>query len=203
VSDADHKLLVVTAKKRLITVANSAYRDSFAHGYLGSHRQVHHVLPCAALNKSRMTFLNGQKEPKVKLVIELTTVYDVNEEDNLLGLPTRRVYAAKFGVKFPFWPKMLTRLPSATNPLVAACNWPIHLWNHYAYSETAETLANDAWRRLSEVIDEHPDTLSGQDIGDEFRTVSTTLLDKIEAKRGMQKKRAWQTGDKSAFDMPS
>lgn len=90
--DEEHTTKYTKGEKLLITTRGDGYKTK-ANGvaYCGWKRQVHHVLPCAALNKSKEAFIEDQAEPgPARLGLERITDYNVNKKENLMGLPLRR-----------------------------------------------------------------------------------------------------------------
>jgi hypothetical protein len=204
-SQAAHAALVVAARKRFVTTRGENYKNKVGgQGYVGPKHQVHHVLPCISLTQSKEEFLSQQRETGVRRAVETTTIYSVNDKGNLIGLPSRRVYASKFGTKFAVWPRALRAMLDINNPLVAACNLPIHLWNHPAYSRKAKDFADGAWAQLSLKIKQHK-PVSATDIGNAFKAVSNALRLTLENPAAIpgRTSEAWHDGDKAAFDMPA
>lgn len=200
-SDADHQEVVLNDETNLITTRQGNYRAKVgAQGYIGAEHQVHHVLPCGSSNKSKEYYLEKvqKDDPEIDLglakkLLEQTTHWDVNETPNLIGLPTRVVYALKFGTEFGI------PLPSPIpiNPAVS-CNLPIHLWNHTGYSKAAKLLLDDVWAEAKLKIEKHKDgktTLSATDIKDAIQGVSDDLRDGITTTTRKRTKEAWRSGN--------
>ncbi|MBN2576205.1 MAG: AHH domain-containing protein [Deltaproteobacteria bacterium] len=200
-SDVDHPEVVLNGERNLITNRQGGYRGKVgAQGYVGANNQVHHVLPCGASTKSKNEFLEGQPDPgTAERLLEQTTHWDVNDKPNLIGLPTRVVYAVKFGTPFGIAPPT----PLAINPAVA-CNLPIHLWNHAEYSKVAKKLADKVWAKANLKIETHKDgkaTLSASDVKGWLQAISDQLRACVAAPTRKRTKEAWRSGNREVFQI--
>jgi hypothetical protein len=201
-SESDHPPLVLTGEKHLITERKSGYASKVGNqGYTGPDNQVHHVLPCGSSTKSKDEFIDKQldKAPRAREMVEQTTHYNVNEKPNLLGLPTRAVYAAKFATPLGIMPHLLTI--AADDPKVVACNLPVHLWGHIGYSKFAKVQTDKVWVNVNLKVDEEHKPVAADDVGEDIQTVSDDLRSNVVAPTRKRTKEAWASGNRAVFDI--
>lgn len=203
-SDEDHVEAYTKGPKQLVTTRESGYKNKAGGlGYCGWKRQVHHVIPCVSATQSKEDFLDTQDEPgPAKRALERITKYDVNERENLIGLPSQRVYAAKYCKPFAVVPKVSKLIDALKKPLIAECDWPIHLWNHPEYSRQVKVAMMKIWANAAIKIENHQ-PVSAKNLHDDIQGVSDDYRKKLEkpSKKKKRTQEAWQSGDKSAFDI--
>lgn len=203
----EHPEIVLNGERNLVTERQGGYRSKVAaQGYVGLDNQVHHVLPCGSSSKSKAEFLEkfAKDNPDVEAglaqqLLEQTSHWNVNDTPNLIGLPTRTVYALKFGTPFAIAPPT----PIPLNPSVI-CNLPIHLWNHVAYSTKAKSMADAVWAEANLKIEDHKNGKvkgTASDIQTALQGVSNRLRARLVAPTRKRTKEAWRSGDREAFQI--
>lgn len=99
-------------------------------------------------------------------------------------------------------PKVSSLVDAAKKPLIASCDWPIHLWNHPKFNETAQAQTDSVWDNLALKIEKHK-PVEAKNLGAAIQAVSDGLRAGIEnpAKKAQRTQKAWQSGNKAAFDI--
>lgn len=200
-----HQEAYTKGKKQLVTSREYGYKSRAGGlGYCGPKRQVHHIIPCVSATSSKDDFIADQDEPgPARRALERITAYDVNQRPNLIGLPNKDVYARKFCKRFAIMPKISKMIDAVKNPLIAACDWPVHLWNHPQYNFKAYQKMEPVWKRANIEIEQHK-PVSAQNLKQSIQNCSnglkrTYLTNAARRKRRTQE--AWQDGDKDAFNI--
>jgi hypothetical protein len=183
-------------KKTFIEVKcdSKTYRKNCKKGYQGGFNNAHHVVPCTSLSGSLMEYLEG-KAPEYRLALAIFTVWNVNEEPNLVGLPEHRAYQIAFAAMDrrgidagkPIWyVKLKSVWSSVAWRSKLTPKYPIHIptsWGHVDYNEKVQTSLDEVWTKLK-VQHENHQPISAPDLGSEIQTISNVYREKLQAKTG-------------------
>jgi hypothetical protein len=121
--------------------------DNCSEGYMppgsgskvdGSYCQVHHQLPVSSLQDASIKD-SLKSDPDFEVVYKClaNTTWDVDLEENVVGLPLKRAFLDKSAPKQDLW------------------GWPCHMYGHNQYTKRVKTkLVEQVWNKAQEKAEE-------------------------------------------------
>jgi hypothetical protein len=132
----------------------SRVNPQMSYGPGSNGRQNHHILPCTSVKKS---LFGTDKDRVIKGVIYFTD-WNINKSDNMIELPTFKVFQNAYGKKGGKQGGVLQ--PQSVG---LAC----HTRGHPKYNENVQTALTGIWAKAKPKVDEHKLT-SAEDISGEL-----------------------------------
>ena len=160
---------------------------SYASGTGG--KQNHHILPCSSVKRSLLEA--AQSNANLLDAVKFFSKWNINKTDNLVMLPTFKVFMALFGKKGG--KQGVNYVPVGVNK--HAC----HDRGHPLYTDNARIALNDVWGLVNLTLDKHGLLEKADDIGGELDSKITSWKKKVTNRSTTQAKwRDMVNGDDSA-----
>jgi hypothetical protein len=175
--------------------SGKTYRNNTTSGFKGSKWEGHHVVPGTSMEQSLETFLDGKtdnREGYQKALANFTN-WDLNEEYNMLGLPTATTYRKAYRKSRPL--SFNLNMPADLRdpmPITKQPTLPIHNpvdWGHTLFNKDVKLKLDKIWAKLNEKFKKH-EPIEAADMKDEIQGISDAFRKKLQAKTG-QKRQDW------------
>lgn len=181
---------------------DTTYRKHTNSGFKGSKWQGHHVIPGTSMEQSLEAFLKGKHEGYGKALANFTN-WNLNQDYNMLGLPTETTYRRAYRKQRPI--KLDVKMPTELSdpmPMTTMPFLPIHnpvSWGHTDFNKNVKLKLDSIWVNLNAEFRKH-EPIKAADMKDDIQGISDHFRGKLQRKTG-QTKQDWPPKDPAAFRM--
>ena len=181
---------------------DTTYRNHTKSGFKGSKWQGHHVVPGTSMEQSLDIFLED-KHDGYKNALANFTNWNLNQDYNMLGLPTATTYRKAYRRQGPI--KLDVQMPEELRepmPMTKMPFLPIHnpvSWGHTDFNKDVKLQLDPVWKKLNAEFKKH-EPIKAADLQKEIQRISDVFRAKLQRRIG-QTKQDWQAKEFAQFRM--